>query len=47
MSLTPGVKAAALVPDAEGLRYAICARESVDHADEDTLAVTAADIFGP
>lgn len=41
-------KAAALAPDAEGLlRYAICARENVTHADEDTLTVTAADIFGP
>jgi uncharacterized protein len=39
-------KAAALAPDVEGLRYAICARENVDHADEDILAVTAADIFG-
>ncbi len=40
-------KAAALTPDAEGLRYAICAREKVERADEDTLVVTAADIFGP
>ena len=39
-------KSAALVPDAEGLRYAICARENVEHADEDTLTVTTADIFG-
>jgi hypothetical protein len=27
-------------------RYAICARETVVHADNDTLAVTAMDIFG-
>jgi AAA+ ATPase superfamily predicted ATPase len=40
-------KAAVLAPDAEGLRYAICARENVEHADEDTLVVTATDIFGP
>jgi uncharacterized protein len=39
-------KAASLTPDAEGMRYAICAREHVDHADDDTLAVTARDIFG-
>ncbi|HEY1917823.1 MAG TPA: ATP-binding protein [Streptosporangiaceae bacterium] len=39
-------KAAALVPDAENLRYSICARDSVEHADDSTLAVTAKDIFG-
>ncbi|WP_117210160.1 ATP-binding protein [Allorhizocola rhizosphaerae] len=27
-------------------RYAVCARESVTHTDDDTLVVTAADIFG-
>jgi uncharacterized protein len=39
-------KAASLTPDANDLRYAVCARDEVEHADEDTLAVTATDIFG-
>jgi uncharacterized protein len=38
-------KAAVLVPDVEGLKYAICARDAVDRVDEDTLAITARDIF--
>jgi hypothetical protein len=39
-------KAAVLTGNVEGLRYAICARDSVDRPDEDTLAVTAREIFG-
>lgn len=39
-------KAASLTQDPEELRYAICARDDVDRADDDTLAVTAKDIFG-
>lgn len=39
-------KAVALAPDADDLRYAVCARDSVEHADDSTLAVTAEDIFG-
>jgi AAA+ ATPase superfamily predicted ATPase len=38
-------KAASLVPDAGDLRYAVCARDSVERADQDTLTVTAKDIF--
>lgn len=38
-------KAAVLTPDTAGLRYAICARERVERADEDVLTVTARDIF--
>jgi AAA+ ATPase superfamily predicted ATPase len=40
-------KAAVLTDNAERLRYAVCARDAVDHPDEDTLAVTARNIFGP
>ncbi len=45
--LTAGLarKAVALAPDAEGLRYAVCARDTVEHADDSTLTVTARDIF--
>jgi uncharacterized protein len=39
-------KAASLAPDANDLRYAVCARDAVEHADQDTLTVTAEDIFG-
>lgn len=39
-------KAASLTPDANDLRYAVCARDTVEHADHDTLVVTAEDIFG-
>lgn len=39
-------KAASLAPDARDLRYAVCARDRVEHADEDTLTVTAKDVFG-
>jgi uncharacterized protein len=38
-------KAASLAPDANDLRYAVCARDAVEHADQDTLTVTAEDIF--
>jgi AAA+ ATPase superfamily predicted ATPase len=38
-------KAASLTPEAENLRYAVCARDQVEHADADTLAVTANEIF--
>ena len=38
-------KAAALAPDADNLRYAVCARDAVEHADDSMLAVTAKDIF--
>lgn len=40
-------KAAKLVPDAGQLRFAVGARSSVTHADPETLAVTAADVFRP
>jgi AAA+ ATPase superfamily predicted ATPase len=40
-------KAAVLTGQAETLRYAVCARDAVDRPDEDTLAVTAGDIFDP
>jgi AAA+ ATPase superfamily predicted ATPase len=39
-------KSAALTADADALRYAVCARDVVEHADADTLAVTANEIFG-
>jgi hypothetical protein len=39
-------KAASLTPDANDLRYAVCARDNVEHADQDTLTVAAKDIFG-
>ena len=39
-------KAASLTPDANDLRYAVCARDEVEHADQDTLTVTAKDMFG-
>jgi uncharacterized protein len=39
-------KAASLTPDADDLRYAVCARDQIEHADQDTLTVTATDIFG-
>ena len=39
-------KAVALAPDADNLRYAVCARDAVEHADDSTLAITAKDIFG-
>ncbi|MGH3192141.1 MAG: ATP-binding protein [Streptosporangiaceae bacterium] len=39
-------KTAGLTPDPGQLRYAVCARDQVEHADADVLAVTAADIFG-
>ena len=38
-------KTAGLAADPGQLTYAICAREQVEHADADTLMVTAADIF--
>ena len=38
-------KAVALAPDADDLRYAVCARDAVEHADDNTLALTAKDIF--
>ncbi len=38
-------KTAGLAVDPDQLRYAVCARDQVEHADADTLAVTAADIF--
>jgi uncharacterized protein len=39
-------KAATLTRESELLRYCVCAREEVINADAETLAVTAADIFG-
>jgi AAA+ ATPase superfamily predicted ATPase len=39
------VKAADLVPEPESLLYAVCGREQVEHADQETLIITAADIF--
>lgn len=39
-------KSAALVGSSERLRYAVCARERVEHTESDVLAVTAKDIFG-
>jgi uncharacterized protein len=38
-------KAAALTDDVASLRYAVCARENVEHADDETVIVTARDIF--
>lgn len=38
-------KAAVLAPDADDLSYAVCARDTVEHLDAQTIAVTAADIF--
>jgi AAA+ ATPase superfamily predicted ATPase len=38
-------KAAHLTKDVSALRYAVCARSEVTQADQDTLCVTAADIF--
>lgn len=38
-------KAAALTADVDRLTYIVCARSEVTRADEDTVAVTAADIF--
>jgi hypothetical protein len=38
-------KAGALTDSVDNLRYLICARSEVTHADPDTTAVTAADIF--
>lgn len=40
-------KAAALTPEVADLRYIICARERVDNADPQTLAITADEIFAP
>lgn len=39
-------KAAALAPETEELRYAVCARDAVEGADEETLTITSRDIFG-
>lgn len=39
-------KAASLAPESEDLRYSVCARDEIVNADDDTLTVTAADIFG-
>jgi uncharacterized protein len=39
------VKAAEMTPDPGSLRYVVCGREHVEHADQDTLVITAADIF--
>jgi uncharacterized protein len=38
-------QAAIMTPDADELSYVVCARDSVEHADTQTRAVTAADIF--
>lgn len=38
---------AADLADPEDLRYAVCARESLLHLDDDVMGVTAADIFSP
>jgi hypothetical protein len=38
-------KATALAPDAENLRFAVCARDAVEQADDNTLAITANEIF--
>jgi hypothetical protein len=35
------------LPTLVDVRFAVCAREQVTHADPDVLVVTAADIFGP
>ncbi|MGH3272998.1 MAG: DUF234 domain-containing protein [Streptosporangiaceae bacterium] len=39
-------KATSLTAASEGLRYCACARDEIINADETTLTVTAADIFG-
>ncbi len=39
-------KSASLVQPDEQLRYAVCARDLVEHHESDVLAVTAKDIFG-
>lgn len=39
-------KAAKVTKNPEALRYAVCARDRVDNADAETLAVTSGDIFG-
>lgn len=46
LTTTLARKAAALAPDAENLRYAVCARDVVEDVGDGTLAVTAKDIFG-
>jgi hypothetical protein len=38
-------KALKLVPNPESLRYVVCGRDRVEHANPDTLVVTAAEIF--
>jgi hypothetical protein len=38
-------KAAALTRDTDELSYVVCARDTVEHPDTQTRAVTAADIF--
>jgi hypothetical protein len=38
-------QAAIMTPDADELSYVVCARDSVEHADTQTRAVTVADIF--
>jgi hypothetical protein len=38
-------KATVLTENAERLKYAVCARDAVERPDDDTLAVTARDIF--
>lgn len=38
-------KASMVTDDTESLRYAVCAREQIEHADDETLTVTAEDIF--
>lgn len=38
-------KAAALPALAPQVRYAVCARETIDHADGEIVAITAADVF--
>lgn len=40
-------KATSLPGAGEDLRYAVCARKEVVNTDDTTLAITAADIFGP
>ena len=39
-------KAAALTRETEELRYAVCARDAVTHAEREILTVTSRDIFG-
>jgi hypothetical protein len=38
-------KAAALTPDVDELSYVVCARDTVEHPDTQTWAVTVTDIF--